>query len=115
MDAALAAVPELTDDDRRKLHNCELLLATFWPPAVAAGTAAQDKTVWHAMSTRQSSCLEGHNQPLHQLMFSCSPSLLPADFLHTCHFLAVAQEMRESVQAQAQQAQQAAGGQQGAA
>lgn len=24
MDAALAAVPELTEDDRRKLHNCEL-------------------------------------------------------------------------------------------
>ena len=48
----------------------------------------------------------------------CSPSLQPADFLHTCHFLAVAQEMRESMQAQAQQAQQAqqaAGGQQGAA
>ena len=70
MDAALAAVPELTDDDRRKLHNCELLLATLWPPAVAAGTAAQDTTVWHAMSTRQSSCLEGHNQPLHVLLFS---------------------------------------------
>ncbi|KAI7838759.1 hypothetical protein COHA_007552 [Chlorella ohadii] len=61
MGAALAAVPELTEDDRRKLHNY---------------------------------------------------------FLHTCHFLAVAQEMRESMQAQAQQAQQAqqaAGGQQGAA
>ncbi|PRW57778.1 two-on-two hemoglobin-3 [Chlorella sorokiniana] len=57
MDAALAAVPELSEDDRHKLHNY---------------------------------------------------------FLHTCHFLAVAQEMRESMQAQAQQAQQAAGGQQGA-
>ena len=29
MDAALEAVPELTADDRRKLHNCAWLAAIF--------------------------------------------------------------------------------------
>lgn len=94
MDAALAAVPEIDDDARRRLHSY-----------FRSGRALYLRVCWEGLPAATVVC----ECPSMPLRMPCAwPSMhapllhhhLPA-YRHTCYFLVVAQEMRQSMRRQA--------------